>query len=157
MVGGGLSLSYYAHDHSGRFPCHTNGYGDALVMMDPGWDAALTGPGYDAAVFARVRRTGEDAPESEFGRVYVQGLAETNDPEIVLLFDKMPSPGGDHCHFPDRFFAPPTREVYTIGGSRCEIRESVWPEFAKRQIELLVTAGIERDQAERYYSEQPKK
>lgn len=111
IVGGGQSLGFYAHDHSGRFPFHTNGYGDALVMMESGWDEALTGPGYDASVFARVRRTGEDAPEIEFGRVYVQGLSETNDPEIVLLFDKMPTPGGDHCHFFARVRAPLSREV----------------------------------------------
>ena len=157
MVGGGQSLSLYAHDHGGRFPYHTNGYGDALVMMDSGWDAALTGPGYDAAVFARIRRTGEDAPENEFGRVYVQGLSETNDPEIVLLFDKMPTPGGDHCHFLARVFAPLAREVWTIGSDRRVVRESEWPAFVKGQIELLVAAGIAQEQAERYYSEQPKK
>jgi hypothetical protein len=157
MVGGGQSLSLYAHDHGGRFPYHTNGYGDALVMMDSGWDAALTGPGYDHTVFARVRRTGEDAPESEFGRVYVQGLSATNDPEIALLFDKMPTPGGDHCHFLARVSAPLAREVWTIGSDRRVVRESEWLAFAKRQIELLVAAGIAPEQAERYYSEQPKK
>jgi hypothetical protein len=156
MAGGAQSLLLYAHDHFGRFPYHTNGYGDALVMMDSGWDAALTGPGYDAAVFARVRRTGEDAPESEFGRVYVQGLSESNNPEIALLFDKMPTPGGDHCHFLSRVFAPLAREVLTIGGTRRVVRESEWPAFAKQQIELLVVAGIARGQAERYYSERPK-
>ncbi len=157
IVGGGQSLSLYAHDHGGRFPHHTNGYGDALVMMESDWDAALTGPGYDAAVFAHVRRTGEDAPEIEFGRVYVQGLTETNNPEIALLFDKLPTPGGDHCHFLARVSAPLAREVWTIGSDRQVIRESEWPTFAKRQIELLVASGITREQAERYYSEQPKK
>jgi len=99
IVGGGQSLMIYASEHAGRFPYHTNGYGDALVMMDSGWDSALTGPGYNAAVFARVRLSGEDAPETEFGRVYVQGLSDRDDPQIALLFDKMPTPGGDHCHF----------------------------------------------------------
>lgn len=157
MTGGGLSLSSYAHDHDGRFPYHTNGYGDALVMMESGWDAALTGPGYDAAVFERVRRTGEDAPEGEFGRVYVQGLTEANDPRIALLFDKLPTPGGDHCHLFARILAPLAREVWTIGMDRRVIRESEWPAFAKQQVALLVAAGITREQAERYYSEQPKK
>src|SRR5712664_2178423 len=72
IVGGGQSLRLYALDHGGRFPYHTNGYGDALLMVNGGWDAALTGPGYDTRVFERARRTGEDAPEVEFGRVYVQ-------------------------------------------------------------------------------------
>lgn len=157
IVGGGLSLSSYAQEHEGRFPFSTNGYGDALVLVNAGWDESLTGPGYDARVFERVRRTGENAPENEFGRVYVQGLSQTNDPEIVLLFDKLPTPGGDHCHLLQRIFAPLAREVWTIGGVRQVIRETEWPAFSKRQIDLLVAAGVSREQAEIYYSEKPKR
>jgi len=157
IVGGGESLSTYAHDHFGRFPYHTNGYGDALVMLDSGWDASLTGPCYNTAVFTRVRRTGENAPESEFGRVYVQALSETNDPEIALMFDKVPTPGGDHCHLLSRLFAPLSREVWTIGSARKVIHERDWPAFSKKQIGLLVAAGIEPEQAEQYYFENSKK
>jgi len=157
MVGGGLGLMGYAHEHGGQFPFHTNGYGDALLLVNDGWDAALTGPGYDTQVFDRARNTGEDAPESEFGRVYVQGLSETNDPEIAILFDKLPTPGGDHCHLFRRMFAPLGREVWTIGGGMRFIPESRWSAFAKEQIKLLVAAGIAREQAEKYYSERPKK
>jgi hypothetical protein len=82
-------------------------------------------------------------------------LSETNDPEIVILFDKLPTPGGDHCHGFRRLSAPLGREIWTIGGSMKFIPESRWPAFAKEQIELLVVAGIPRDQAERYYSERP--
>ena len=89
--------------------------------------------------------------------MYVQGLSETTEPAIALLFDKMPTPGGDHCHFLARVSAPLAREVWTIGSDRRVIREIEWPAFAKLQIELLVAAGIAREQAERYYSEQPKR
>ncbi len=157
IKGGGLSLLTYAHDHGGRFPAHTNGYGDALVLVNAGWDAALTGPGYGTEVFERVRRTGEDAPESEFGRVYVQGLSATNAREIAILFDKLPTPGGDHCHFPWRLSAPLGREVWTIGEGMRFVPESRWPAYSKEQIELLVSAGMPREQAEAYYSEKPKK
>lgn len=150
-----MSLDGYAHEHDGRFPFHTNGYGDALLLVDAGWDAALTGPGYDTEVFERTRRTGEDAPESEFGRVYVQGLSDTNDAEIAILFDKLPTPGGDHCHGFRRLSASLGREIWTIGSGMRFIPESRWPAFAKEQIELLVAAGIAREQAERYYSERP--
>ena len=34
---------------------------------------------------------------------------------------------------------------------RSRRRESEWPAFARRQIELLVAAGIAREQAEAYY------
>jgi hypothetical protein len=155
LKGGGLDLMGYAHEHGGKFPFHTNGYGDALVLVNRGWDAALTGPGYDTQVFERARRTGEDAPESEFGRVYVQGLSDTNDAEIVILFDKLPTPGGDHCHGFRRLSAALGREIWTIGGTMRFIPENRWPAFAKEQVELLVAAGIAREQAERYYSEKP--
>ena len=142
----------YAHEHGGQFPFHTNGYGDALLLINNGWDAALTGPGYDTQVFERARKTGEDAPESEFGRVYVQGLRDTDNPEIAILFDKLPTPG-DHCHGFRRLSAPLGREIWTIGSGMRFILESRWPVFAKEQVELLVAAGIARAQAERYYSE----
>lgn len=147
----------YAGEHGGRFPFSTNGYGAALVLVNDGWDESLTGPGYDARVFERVRRTGEIAPESEFGRVYIQGLCETSDPEIALLFDKLPTPGGDHCHFPRRLFASLAREVWTIGDGHPVILETEWPAYSKHQIELLVNAGLPREQAEMYYSEKPKR
>lgn len=155
IVGGGLALGLYASEHGGHFPYHTNGYGDALVLVNQGWDAVLTGPGYDTKVFEQVRRTGEDAPENEFGRVYVQGLSESDNPKIAILFDKLPTPGGDHCHLLRRLFAPLRREVYTIGGDKPAILETEWPEYSKNQIELLVAAGITRTKAEAYYSEKP--
>ena len=157
IVGGGLSLSTYAGDHEGRFPYSTNGYGTALVLVNDGWDEALTGPGYDAQVFERVRRTGVNAPNSEFGRVYVQGLGKTDNPDIALLFDKLPTPGGDHCHLFRRIVAPLAREVWTIGGVRRVIKESEWPAYSRHQIELLVAAGLPREQAEMYYTERAKK
>ena len=156
IKGGGLGLEGYAHEHGGMFPFHTNGYGDALVLVNDGWDEALTGPGYDAKVFERVRKTDEDAPESQFGRVYVQGLSLIDNREIAILFDKLPTPGGDHCHLFRRMFALLGREVWTLGGGMRFISETKWPAYAEEQIELLVAAGIARKQAEMYYSEKPK-
>lgn len=150
---GGLDLMNYAQEHQGKFPFHANGYGDALLLIPNAWDEALTGPGYDSQVFKRVRQTGEDAPEPEFGRVYVQGLSETNNPNIALLFDKIPTPGGDHTHLFRRMFAPLGREVWTIGSEMKFIPETLWPSFSKEQIDLLVAAGISQEQAEWYYSE----
>ena len=89
-------------------------------------------------------------PEAQCGRVYVQGLSVTNDPEIIILFDKIPSPG-DHMHLFSRIEAPLVREVVKVGGVDI-IPETEWPIVAKRQIELLVAAGIARERAEMYYS-----
>lgn len=152
----GLSLRLYAEDHDGQFPVDTNGYGNALLRITNEvnffW-ACLTGPGYDGGVFASAARTGKRIAESECGRVYVQGLRATDDPEVVLLFDKIPTPGGDHCHGFRRLWAPLGREVALVDGSHSFVREIDWPAFAKHQVELLVTAGMPKEQAEMYYSE----
>jgi hypothetical protein len=147
----GLALETYAHYHGGLYPFHTNGYGDALLMLEEESLSLLTGPGYTAEVFQRARDNKTDVPENECGRVYVQGLSETND-GIALLFDKTPSPG-DHRHFLSRISAPSVREIWTIRSGMHIIRESEWPAYAKKQIQLLVEAGIPRKQAEAYYSE----
>jgi hypothetical protein len=156
IKGAGLDLNVYADEHGGKFPFHPNGYGDALLLINNGWDVALAGPGYDTQVFDRARRTREDAPENEFGRVYVQGLSVTSDPDIAILFDKLPTPGGDHCHLFQRMFAPLGREIWTVGTGMSFVPERHWPVFAEKQIELLVAEGITREQAAKYYSENQK-
>jgi hypothetical protein len=151
-----LSLRIYADDHHGRFPFHTNGYADALLLVADAWLPSFTGPSYNAAVLERARQTGQHVPESACGRVYVQGLTDEDSPNIALLFDKVPSPG-DHRHLFSRLHAPLVREVGMLDGSMRTIKESVWPAFAKQQIELLVAAGITREQAQMYYSEKAKR
>ena len=160
IKGTGLSLLTYAQDHQGRFPFHTNGYGDALLLitneMADFW-AGFTGPGYDGGVFAEAARTGRHIPEEACGRVYVQGLSRADNPQIALLFDKLPTPGGDHCHFLARLRAPLVREVWTIADGVKVIPENEWPAYSNQQIELLVGAGIAKAQAKSYYSEKPKR
>jgi hypothetical protein len=159
MKGGGLALDSYAHDHNGRFPYDTNGYGDALLLMTNevcGWWASVTGPGYTEQPFLNALATRSHLPEQACGRVYVQGLSQTDNSELVLLFDKLPTPGGDHCHLFRRLSAPLGREVWTIGGGMRFVPETRWPAYVKEQIELLVAAGVARKQAEMYYSAKPK-
>jgi hypothetical protein len=137
MKSAGLGLESYAADHGGRFPFHTNGCAAALALPVAGGycsDSELTGPGHVA-------------------RVYVQGLSRADDAQIAILFDKVPTPGGDHCHFFQRMRAPVGREVYTIGNGLSFILEREWSKFSKKQMDLLVAAGITRAQAEEYYSE----
>ena len=159
MKSAGLGLESYAADHGDRFPFHTNGYADALILASKdGYcsDAELTGPGYKPEVLERVRKSGEHAPENEFGRVYVQGLSCADNTKIAILFDKIPTPGGDHCHLFRRLWAPLGREVYTIGDGMHFILESEWPRYCREQVALLVTAGVNRPQAEAYYYEKAK-
>jgi len=154
-----MPLLGYASDHDGRFPTSTDGYGDALVLLLEDYGAppyALTGPGYDSTVFARALTNRSSVPESECGRVYVQGLTTNADPDIAILFDKLPTPGGDHCHSLSRITASLCRDVLRVNGSTDVIREQQWPEFSRKQIELLVNEGVPRERAEALYAEKPK-
>jgi hypothetical protein len=132
----GIELRLYASANGGRFPFHTNGYGDALLLMTNAWLSCLTGPGYTTNIFDRCRRLGTNVPESLCGRVYVQGLSETNNSEIVLLYDKRPNPG-DHCHGWERLRTPFVREVCLVDGTMKVIPESRWPEFAKKSYTVI--------------------
>jgi hypothetical protein len=154
----GIAFRSFAGGNAGRFPVHTNGYGDALLLLIPNavtW-SVLTGPGYDSKAGMRWMQSGEDVPETECGRVYVQGLSETNNPDIAILFDKVPTPGGDHCHLLRRLTAPIGRDVLFVDGSNRTIQESQWAAFSSSQVELLVKEGYERVAAEQLYAEKGK-
>lgn len=154
----GLTFNTYANDNAGKFPTHTNGYGDALLLMmtDVGSPKMLTGPCYSEAVLEKANREKSDVPEAECGRVYVQGLAESANPEIFLLFDKQPTHGGDHYHGWGKLSAALGREVWTVGSGHKFVRDTEWLEAARKQIELLVAAGIPRERAVALYTEKPK-
>jgi len=146
------SLVIYATDHGGAFPYHTNGFGDALLLVDHAWLPSFTGPGYSTAPFERARATGQDVPEDQCGRIYIQGLSETNDARIAIIFDRHPSPG-DHTHGFARISASPVREVGFRDGSMQIVPVSDWLGFVAQQVELLVAAGFTRDFAQSYYGE----
>jgi hypothetical protein len=152
----GLELARYADLHQGRFPFHPGGYGNALLLLDEECFHALTGPGYDAAPLVEAKKANGALSEVECGRVYVQGLTRKSNSEIAQLFDKLPTPGGDHCHLPMRLWAPLGREVWFVGGHSTFVAESDWPEFAKSQVDLLATEGFDRQEAERLFASKPK-
>jgi hypothetical protein len=149
----GMQLHSYADAHGGRYPDHPAGYGDALLLMDEETYNALTGPGYDPAVFREAKAAGRGLPEEACGRVYVRGLTTKVSSRVALLFDKRSTPGGDHCHWPLRLWARRGREVGFPDGSFQFVRDSEWPAFAAEQTELLVGAGIPRAEAERLYAQ----
>ena len=153
----GLGLKMYAGDHGGRLPVHTNGYADALLLTSryiAHQVILLTGPGYDATPFERGRDNGTDIPEDDCGRVYIQGLRETDSPTLIVMFDKLPTPGTDHC-FGCRHFKPLGREVLYLDGHVELVLEADWPRVVTQQIEQLVSGGMERATAEWYYSQEP--
>lgn len=153
----GLGIRMYADDHQGQLPLATNGFGDALILLvksgslghsEDGWHF-VTGVGDDGSVFRTALISGAHIPEEKCSRVYVQGLNETNDPNIAILFDRYSSPGGDHFHLPWR---PLVREICLLDGSMQIIPEANWALFSSNQVELLVSNGIPRNMARRYYA-----
>lgn len=158
MPQAGIALRQYARDHHGKFPAHTNGYGDALLLLLAEGHAVsgiLTGPGYSGDVFDRAIASHADVPETECGRVYVQGLTDSNDEALAVLFDKLPTPG-DHTHFLARIRHPLGREVCFLDGHFEFVSESRWPAFASNQMELLVKAGFIREKAQAIYADKGK-
>ena len=147
----GLELLNYADQHGGLFPTHPRGYGDALLMLDENVYYTLTGPGYDDAAFQLAKNLGTPLAKKDCGRVYIQGLNNTVNPKIAILFDKISTPGGDHCHLFARMSAPLGREVLFVVGYHEFIPDSEWPAFVQGQLALLATAGIPPVEAQRLY------
>lgn len=147
----GLTLAQFASQHQGKFPFHTNGFGDALVLLltEMGERPKLvTAPGDDGAWLQEFIQSGANVPEERCTRAYVQGLSEGSNPEIALIFDRYPTRGGDHRRRP---WGPKLREVWMLGSDHKSIKERDWPEFARKQIDLLVAEGVARSEAEKYY------
>jgi hypothetical protein len=148
----GLSLVQYADAHGERFPYSLKGYPDAILQLDPDCYNSMTGPGYSPEVLRQAKKDGTPLTEADCGRVYVQGLKQMLNHQRVILFDKLPTPGGDHCRGLARLWAPLGREVCYTNGSMAFIRETDWPLFARQQVELLVRDGFDRVEAERLYA-----
>ncbi len=152
----GLAFITYAADHDGKLPSDTNGFGNALLLLVRGGYLGdtnsehcirlITGPGDDGALFRDALQTGARIPEEKCSRVYIQGLSEKNNPQIVILFDKKPCRGGDHFRRP---FGPLVREVCLLDGAMEVIPEKNWPRFASNQVELLVQDGFDKATAKR--------
>ena len=144
---GSCILMSYASEHTNSLPYDDRGYADAILQLgDKALSWAFSGPRYEQEVYERAKGC-TNMPEETVGRVYVQGLSMTNCPEIVRLFDKHPTAGGSHCHFPTKLCAPLGREVVYLGGMTTFIKESEWPAFCTRQTQLLASEGFSAETA----------
>lgn len=153
----GLAFRMYEGDHNGRLPFSTNGFGDALLLfVKSGYLAGETlsgiryvcGPGDDGHIFRAALQNNSIVPEDQCSRIYIQGLSETNDPQICILFDRNSCKGGDHFRSP---WGHRVRELCLLDGSMQIIRDEDWPEFSRNQVELLVAAGFSRTNALHFY------
>jgi len=146
-----LTLRVYSSDHQDRLPFSTNGFGNALLVLareDPTSIASLCGPDDDGHLFKEALQTNSVVPEDQCSRVYIQGLSETNDPQICILFDRNSCRGGDHFRSP---WGHRVRELCLLDGSMQVIADEQWPEFSRQQVELLVEAGFARTNALHFY------
>ena len=148
----GSMLEAYATDHEGRFPFHTNGFGDALALLvaEDDYNARyFVGVDDDGAWLRTAATNHAHVTEDQCTRIYVQGLTETNNPMVAILFDRYAVRGGDHFRgVPGQ---PYLREVCLLDGSMQTVSLSHWPSYASNQVELLVREGIPRTAAEAYY------
>jgi hypothetical protein len=151
IKGAGMAFRLYSSDHQGQLPFSTNGFGDALLLLakeDPSYIHNMCGPDDDGHVFKDAIKSISVVPENQCSRVYIQGLNETNDPQICILFDRNPCRGGDHFRSP---WGHRVREVCMLDGSMQVIRDEDWSEFSRNQVELLVAAGFSRTNALHFY------
>jgi len=108
----------------------------------------ICGPGDDGHIFGEALTNHTIVPEEKCSRVYIQGLCETNDPQLCILFDRNSCPGGDHFRSP---WGRRVREVCMLDGSMEVIPDEDWLAFSQTQIELLVAAGFSRTNALHFY------
>jgi len=153
----GLAFRLYSNENHGRLPYSTNGFGNALLLLagdsstndyTGGFLNCLCGPDDDGRFFAGAIHAHAAVPEDQCSRVYIQGLDETNDPQICILFDRHSCRGGDHFRSP---WGPWVREVCLLDGSMQVIPDEQWPEFSRQQVERLVAAGFSRTNALHFY------
>jgi hypothetical protein len=152
----GLAFNQYAHDHAGKLPFSTNGFGDALLLLVTSNYCEIPficGPDDDGSIFSQALTNNSDVPEDRCSRVYIQGLSKDNDGEICILFDRNSCRGGDHFRWPWPWErrGQRVREVCILTGHMQQIRDDKWPEFSKKQVELLIAAGFSRSNALQYY------
>jgi hypothetical protein len=151
IKGAGMDLQIYAGDHYGRYPFSTNGFGDALLSLtkeSPDCIHNICGPDDDGHIFREALTNHSIVPEEKCSRVYIQGLCETNDPQICILFDRNSCRGGDHFRSP---WGHRVHEVCLLDGSMQVIPDEKWPEFSRQQVDLLVAAGFSRTNALHFF------
>jgi hypothetical protein len=147
----GMAFEIYSSEHQGQLPFSTNGFGDALLILaksDPSVINTLCGPDDDGHVFREALTNNLVVSEAQCSRVYIQGLSESNNPDICILFDRNSCKGGDHFRSP---WGHPLREACLLDGSMVIIRDKDWPEFSRKQVALLIAAGFAQTNALRLY------
>lgn len=150
-----MVLGGYAAGNGGKYPISNRGWADALLELSKSeggdsWIPYFVGVDDHGELFKRSLTDHSDIPESKCTRIYVQGLSESSNPGIAIVFDRFSTEGGDHSRGLSR--QPKLREVAFVDGSMTVIKDADWPAFEKRQRELLRLQGFPTKQIEEIYA-----
>lgn len=147
----GSPLRAYANDNGDSYPFHTNGWGDALLLLVKSNYADISlicGPTDDGRVFREALEDGTDVPEELCSRIYVQGLSTTNGYNLCVLYDRDSHPGGDHFY---QIKQESVRECLVDGAFMNQVNDDRWSIVSQQQVELLMEQDFTRAQAEYYF------
>jgi hypothetical protein len=133
-IGGlGTALRIYALEHSGQFPTGGDTPEGSLSLLYSNYVDAYTLRGKTVPLKVTevaLRQNGKLGPDS-CGWHYVDGLTESDNPQIAIVWDKVGLghngeriKGGGH-------------EILFLDGSHRVISASKWPEFLDEQRQLL--------------------
>lgn len=145
----------YAIENGGQYPESERGWGDALLKFGSAddtesWIPYIVGIDDDGSHLIEALKRGTDVNEARCTRVYVQGLSEKSFPGTAILFDRDSEPGGDHFRYR---FSEPLREVLTVGGSHEMIKDRDWPDYVKKQKQLLRDQGFDEAKINEVYGQ----
>ena len=149
-----MILGEYAAANGGKYPASDRGWADALLELSKtdatdSWIPYFVGVDDHGELFTRALIDHSDIPESKCTRIYVQGLSESSNPGIAVVFDRFSTQGGDHWR--GNFSQPKLREAVLLDGSMKVIKDADWAAFETHQRELLQEAGFSMEQIEAIY------
>jgi len=129
----GLALRTYALDHGGRFPAGGDTPEASLSLLYSNYVDAYTLRGKTVRLEvaqAALARNGKLGPESCDWH-YVEGLTDTDDPQIAILWDKVGlGHNGERLKWGGH-------SVVLVDGSEQHVSGAKWPEFLQQQKQLL--------------------
>jgi hypothetical protein len=143
-AGLGMGLRQYAEDHGNWLP-HGEATPEAslsLLYKDDSVTALWTLGGKNIpheTVEATLKRDGKLSPAT-CGWHYVEGLRETDNPEIAVAWDKVIGLGHNGQRVRGMM-----HEVILLDSSHPNIRKEAWPEFIANQKQLLAQTIASRE------------
>lgn len=133
IKGMGTALHSYAMEHNGRFPSGGDTPEASLSLLNSNYTDAewLRGKTVSLEVAQTALAKGGKLGPGSCGWHYVEGLTESDEPEIAILWDKI---GLDHHGGRVKGGG---HEVAFVDGSSQFVPGGKWPQFLEKQAQLL--------------------